>query len=114
MTFVSNVSNHELLDLISKQGFDQFQQPQDPTKPNASFLPEITAELQDSIDSAIKVAEEFNYDYIGLEHLVFGILETPNAHGQKVVGLSQDAVNKLKEVLLNLFVSHNKIGRAHV
>jgi ATP-dependent Clp protease ATP-binding subunit ClpC len=108
MTFVSNVSNHELLDLIAKQGFDQFQQPQDPVKPNASFLPEITTELQDSIDSAIKVAEEFNYDYIGLEHLVFGILETPNAHGQKVVGLSQDAVNKLKEVLLNLFASHNK------
>jgi ATP-dependent Clp protease ATP-binding subunit ClpC len=108
MTFVSNVSNHELLDLIAKQGFDQFQQPQDPSKPNASFLPEITAELQDSIDSAIKVAEEFNYDYIGLEHLVFGILETPNAHGQRVVGLSQEAVNKLKEVLLNLFASHNK------
>jgi ATP-dependent Clp protease ATP-binding subunit ClpC len=108
MTFVSNVSNNELLDLIAKQGFDQFQQPQDIAKPNASFLPEITAELQDSIDSAIKVAEEFNYDYIGLEHLVFGILETPNAHGQKVIGLSQDAVNKLKEVLLNLFVSHSK------
>ena len=108
MTFVSNVSNHELLDLIAKQGFDQFQQPQDPTKPNASFLPEITAELQDSIDSAIKVAEEFSYDYIGLEHLVFGILETPNAHGQKVIGLSMEAVNKLKEVLLNLFVNHNK------
>jgi ATP-dependent Clp protease ATP-binding subunit ClpC len=108
MTFVSNVSNHELLDLIAKQGFDQFQQPQDPSKPNASFLPEITPELQDSIDSAIKVAEEFNYDYIGLEHLVFGILETPNAHGQKVIGLSMEAVNKLKEVLLNLFVSHNK------
>jgi ATP-dependent Clp protease ATP-binding subunit ClpC len=108
MTFVSNVSNHELLDLIAKQGFDQFQQPQDPSKPNASFLPEITSELQDSIDSAIKVAEEFNYDYIGLEHLVFGILETPNAHGQKVIGLSQEAVNKLKEVLFNLFVSHNK------
>jgi ATP-dependent Clp protease ATP-binding subunit ClpC len=108
MTFVSNVSNHELLDLIARQGFDQFQQPQDPSKPNASFLPEITPELQDSIDSAIKVAEEFNYDYIGIEHLIFGILETPNAHGQKVIGLSMEAVNKLKEVLLNLFVSHNK------
>ncbi len=108
MTFVSNVSNNELLDLIAKQGFDQFQQPQDPTKPNASFLPEITAELQDSIDNAIKIAEEFNYDYIGLEHLVFGILETPKAHGQKVVNLSQEAVNKLKEVLLDLFANHKK------
>jgi ATP-dependent Clp protease ATP-binding subunit ClpC len=108
MTFVSNVSNHELLDLIAKQGFDQFQEQMDTSKPNSSFLPEITAELQESIDNAIKVAEEFNYDYIGLEHLVFGILETPGAHGQKVIGLSQEAVNKLKEVLLNLFVSHNK------
>jgi ATP-dependent Clp protease ATP-binding subunit ClpC len=106
MTFVSNVSNNELLDIIAKQGFDQFQQPQDNAKTN--FLPEITAELQECIDNGIKVAEEFAYDYIGLEHLVFGILETPAAHGQKVIGLSQEAVNKLKEVLLNLFVNHGK------
>ena len=109
MTFVDNVSNQELLDIISKQGFDQFQKNVDPNKKQSSnFLPEITAELQECIDNAIRIAEEFNYEYIGLEHLVYGIMETPDTHGQKVIGLTQEAVEKLKNILLDLFANHNE------
>ena len=110
MTFVDNMSNQELLDLISKQGLDQFQtKPIDPSQPRSTnYLPEITPELQSALDNAIRIAEEFNYDYIGLEHLFFGILETPDSHGQKVIGLTGGASDKLRTILNDIFQSHNK------
>ncbi len=110
MTFVDNMTNQELLDLISKQGLDQFQsKPVTTEQPRPSnYLPEITSELQASLDNAIRIAEDFSYDYIGLEHLFFGILETPESHGQKVIGLTGGAADKLKEILTNIFESHNQ------
>jgi ATP-dependent Clp protease ATP-binding subunit ClpC len=110
MTFVDNMTNQELLELISKQGLDQFQtKPTTEKQPRPSnYLPEITAELQTSLDNAIRIAEDFNYDYIGLEHLFFGILETPQSHGQQVIGLTGGASDKLKELLTNIFESHGK------
>ena len=58
MTFVDNMSNQELLDLISKQGLDQFQtKPIDPSQPRSTnYLPEITPELQSALDNAIRMA----------------------------------------------------------
>jgi ATP-dependent Clp protease ATP-binding subunit ClpC len=110
MTFVDNMTNQELLDLISKQGLDQFQTKlvtaEQPRPSN--YLPEITAELQAALDNAIRIAEDFSYDYIGLEHLFFGILETPDSNGQKVIGLTGGAADKLKEILTNIFESHNQ------
>ena len=110
ITFIENVSNQELLDIIQKQGLERFQTdiPDTNKKQNSNFLPEITAELQDCLDSAIKSAEDFAYDYIGLEHLVFGILEIPESNGKKIIGLTEPASHKLREILLNLFNNYGK------
>jgi ATP-dependent Clp protease ATP-binding subunit ClpC len=109
ITFIENVSNQELLDIISKQGLERFQTaPTEDKKQNSNFLPEITSELQECLDSAIKSAEDFAYDYIGLEHLVYGILEIPDSHGKKIIGLTEPAGHKLKEILLNIFNNYNK------
>jgi ATP-dependent Clp protease ATP-binding subunit ClpC len=109
ITFIENVSNQELLDIISKQGLERFQTDQtEDKKQNSNFLPEITSELQECLDSAIKSAEDFSYDYIGLEHLVYGILEIPDSHGKKIIGLTEPAGHKLKEILLNIFNNYSK------
>jgi ATP-dependent Clp protease ATP-binding subunit ClpC len=109
ITFIENVSNQELLDIISKQGLERFQTtPTEDKKQNSNFLPEITSELQECLDSAIKSAEDFAYDYIGLEHLVYGILEIPDSHGKKIIGLTEPAGQKLREILLNIFNNYNK------
>jgi ATP-dependent Clp protease ATP-binding subunit ClpC len=109
ITFIENVSNQELLDIISKQGLERFQNvPTEDKKQNSNFLPEITSELQECLDSAIKSAEDFAYDYIGLEHLVYGILEIPDSHGKKIIGLTEPASQKLREILLNIFNKYSK------
>jgi ATP-dependent Clp protease ATP-binding subunit ClpC len=106
VTFIDNISNGELLEMIRKQGFDKgTKQTGEDSK---SLLPEITDELQSCIDSAIKTAETHNYNYIGIEHLIFGILDTDKSHGQGLMNLNNDNAVKLKEVLITLFDSYNK------
>ncbi len=80
MAFIDNVSNQELLEIIKRQGLEKFQDTNKSKNVNNNniLLPEITDELQLCLDNAIKTAEGFNYNYIGIEHLIFGILETRN------------------------------------
>jgi ATP-dependent Clp protease ATP-binding subunit ClpC len=106
VTFIDNISNGELLEMIRKQGFDKGEKKKE--NPNNSLLPEITEELQTCIDSAIKTAEQHNYNYIGIEHLIFGILDTDKSHGQGLMNLNNDNADKLKDVLNSLFDSYNK------
>ena len=108
ITFIENVSNQELLDIISKQGLERFQTETSPDKKqNSNFLPEITSELQECLDAAIKAAEDYSYDYIGLEHLVYGILEIPESHGKKIIGLTDPAATRLKEILNTIFTNYS-------
>ena len=106
VTFIDNISNGELLELIRKQGFDKTVKKKD--TPGGSLLPQITEELQSCIDSAIKTAEIHNYNYIGLEHLIYGIIDTNESHGQGLMNLNNDNADKLKDVLVSLFNAHNK------
>jgi ATP-dependent Clp protease ATP-binding subunit ClpC len=106
VTFIDNISNGELLEMIRKQGFDKSVKKKE--NPTNSLLPEITEELQTCIDSAIKTAEQHNYNYIGIEHLIYGILDTDKSHGQGLMNLNNDNADKLKDVLNSLFDSYNK------
>lgn len=106
MTFIENVSNQELLEIIRKQGLERFQN-KTPKTANASLLPEITEELQQCLDSAIRIAETYNYNYIGVEHLIYGVLDTGNSHGQQIMNLTESSSKKLKEILVSIFESYN-------
>ncbi len=122
MSFIDNLSNQELLDIINKQGLDYFQNKnksgdndQDKTaktfekSKTTNYLPEITQELQDCIDTAIRTAEHYGYDYIGLEHLVYGLIEVPDSNAQKIIGLTTTARTKLQEILIDVFVTKTTV-----
>jgi ATP-dependent Clp protease ATP-binding subunit ClpC len=110
VAFMDNVSNQDLLEIIRRQGLERFQQfaKKDKTDDNSSWLPEITQELQNCLDSAIRVAENNNYSYIGIEHLIYGILDTKGSHGQLLMNLTESGNQKLKELLNSLFTSYSK------
>ncbi|HEY9886394.1 MAG TPA: ATP-dependent Clp protease ATP-binding subunit, partial [Vampirovibrionales bacterium] len=107
MAFIDNVSNTEMLEIIKKQGLEKFQKSKsDPS--NANLLPEITEELQLCLDNAIKVAENNRYSFIGIEHLIFGILETEESHGKQIMNLTKSSTSKLKTVLEGIFINYNQ------
>ena len=109
MAFIDNVSNQELLEIIRKQGLEKFQSENKAKAENSNvLLPEITDELQLCLDNAIKVAESFSYNYIGIEHLIFGILETKESNGQKLMNLTDSSSQKLKDILNSIFNSYNQ------
>jgi ATP-dependent Clp protease ATP-binding subunit ClpC len=109
VAFMDNMSNNELLEVIRRQGLERFQQYNKPKMEGSnSWLPEITEELQNCLDSAIRVAESNNYNYIGIEHLIYGILDTKHSHGQILMNLTDASSQKLKDILLSLFASFNR------
>jgi ATP-dependent Clp protease ATP-binding subunit ClpC len=110
VAFMDNVSNQELLEIIRRQGLERFQQFAKNSKDGESnsWLPEITTELQTCIDSAIRIAENNSYSYIGIEHLIFGILDTNGSHGQQLMNLTDTSSQKLKDILSSLFISYSK------
>jgi ATP-dependent Clp protease ATP-binding subunit ClpC len=107
MSFVENISNQELLEIIRKQGLDRFQN-QNTQKDDTMLLPEITDELQSCLDYAISIAEKNNYNYIGIEHLIYGILQTEHSNGQKIMNLTPEGSTKLQSVLASIFASYSQ------
>ncbi|MEI6729044.1 MAG: ATP-dependent Clp protease ATP-binding subunit [bacterium] len=109
MAFIDNISNQELLEIIRRQGFQRFQgENKTNSLPNNSLLPEITQELQSCLDSSIRVAEMYNYSYIGIEHLIYGVLETKSSHGQQIMNLTDTSSTKLREILNSIFTSYSQ------
>ncbi|MEM1311866.1 MAG: ATP-dependent Clp protease ATP-binding subunit [Patescibacteria group bacterium] len=108
MAFIDNVSNQELLEIIKKQGMEKTGDSKKSTQGKHVLLPEITDELQLCLDNAIKIAESFSYNYIGIEHLIFGILETSDSNGQKLMNLTDSSSKKLKDILNSIFNSYNQ------
>lgn len=110
VAFMDNISNQELLEIIRRQGMERFSEfSKNQSEDNQTYWqPEITEELQTCLDSAIRVAEQHYYSYVGLEHLVFGILDTKESHGQSLMNLTETSSQKLKDILNSLFSSYNK------
>ncbi len=109
VTFLDNISNQEMLEIIKNQGLDRFQ-PKDEGEFNSdvSVLPEITAELQACLDAAIEVAEKHNYNYIGIEHLIFGIIKTTDSNAKKLMNLSEANAAKLINILESMFAAYGQ------
>ena len=105
MAFIDTMSNSELLEIIRKTGIEKMQ---NLPKMEKNILPEITQELQTCLDNAINVAEKNNYSYVGVEHLIFGILETSSSSGKKLMNLSDESGNKLQDILASIFDSYSK------
>lgn len=105
MAFIDTMSNSELLEIIRKTGIEKMQ---NLPKMEKNILPEITQELQTCLDNAINVAEKNNYSYVGVEHLIFGILETNSSSGKKLMNLSDESGNKLQDILSSIFDSYSK------
>lgn len=105
MAFIDTMSNSELLEIIRKTGIEKMQ---NLPKMEKNILPEITQELQTCLDNAINVAEKNNYSYVGVEHLIFGILETSSSSGKKLMNLSDESGNKLQDILSSIFDSYSK------
>ena len=105
MAFIDTMSNGELLEIIRKIGIEKMQYS---PKNEKNILPEITEELQNCLDNAISVAEKSNYSYVGVEHLIFGILETNSSSGKKLMNLNDESSGKLQDILKSIFESYGK------
>ena len=107
VTFMDNFSNQELFRLIKEFG-DSKMKEEGVKEKSKHLIPEVTSELQKCVNTAIQIADKYNYNYIGIEHLIYGILELKSSRGQALMNLPKDAIKRLKEVLLNVFQSYSQ------
>jgi ATP-dependent Clp protease ATP-binding subunit ClpC len=108
MAFIDGMSNQELLEIIRRIGFENGSNAKNNLQDGEYIIPDITEELQLCLDKSIKIAESFNFPYVGLEHLVFGILDTENSNGQKLMNLNSENIKKIKEILYSVFENYKR------
>ena len=108
MTFIDSMSNAELLDVIRRIGMEHLNGVRNTSVDSAFVIPEITEELQQCLDAAMKIAESYNFPYIGLEHLVYGILNTNGCNGQRLMSLDEERSRKIKEMLVSVFENYKQ------
>jgi ATP-dependent Clp protease ATP-binding subunit ClpC len=104
ITFSEKMSSSELLEAIKQIGFPDLSNKE--AKNRSNIIPEITEEFQVCLDRAIKIAEDHSYGYIGIEHLIYGILDTGDSHGLQIMNLQGNNLSSLKEMLAVLFQTH--------
>lgn len=102
ITFSDKMTSNELLEMIKQIGFPDLSNSQKQINRN-NVIPEITEEFQLCLDKAIKTAEDHSFTFIGIEHLVFGILDTKESHGLQIMNLHGNNLSNLKEMLVVLF-----------
>jgi ATP-dependent Clp protease ATP-binding subunit ClpC len=102
INIIGNMTNAEMLEDLKLRGLSRFQQANPQNKFN-NILPEISPEFQSALDTAIRVADEYGYSYIGLQHLLWGILENPESHGVQLMNMNADGVDRLKEIIESVF-----------
>ncbi len=105
INIMGSMSTQDLLVHMKERGLSRFQPPASSSR--SSGLPEITSEFQAALDTAIRIAEEYGYTYIGIEHLLFGIIDNPQSHGSKIMNLDQGSTGQLKDVIKNMFENYD-------
>jgi ATP-dependent Clp protease ATP-binding subunit ClpC len=102
INIIGNMTNADMLDDLKLRGLARFQTP-DPNNKLNNILPEISSEFQTALDTAIRVADEYGYSYIGLQHLLWGILDNSGSHGVQLMNMNEDGVMRLKEIIESVF-----------
>jgi ATP-dependent Clp protease ATP-binding subunit ClpC len=102
INLIGNLGSGDLLTMMKDKGLGKFQ----PVSATEVHLPEITSEFQAALDTAIRVAEEYGYSYIGVEHLLYGIISDKNSHGAQLMNLDEKTGEQLQSVIVNIFESY--------
>lgn len=92
---------------IKKESFEKALEPK--IKQNKKIIKnlELSVELKKIITRAYLLASNFNYSYIGTEHLIFSIMEIPTPLVKKILNLEKNIQNlnskgkKISEDILN-------------
>lgn len=123
MAFIDGMSNTELLEVIRRLGLETMKEGTTSfevvTNNQTLFFPEITNELQQCLDKAIKIADSFGFPYVGVEHLIYGILDTNGSNGQRLMNLNEQSSKKIRDILYSVFENykkgiHNSSGQSQV
>jgi ATP-dependent Clp protease ATP-binding subunit ClpC len=116
MAFIDGMTDNELLEVIRRLGIETMKDNLanlDVTNPSNNYIiPEVTEELEQCLNKGIKIAETFNFSYVGLEHLIYGILDTPSSNGQKLMNLNDQNSKKIRDILYSVFENYKKGVRA--
>lgn len=62
-----------------------FQENLDQKKPKKNTLPILSEEIKKTITKAYSIAKDFNYPYVGTEHLIHALLETSDPVIKKII-----------------------------
>ena len=77
-----------------------FQENLDQKKMKKNALPALSEEIKKTITRAYSIAKDFNYPYVGTEHLMHSLLDTPDPVIQKLI-VSCDTPSATKSFLEN-------------
>lgn len=99
---IGNMTNTEMLEDLKRTGLGRFQKNEPLNKFN-NVLPEISPEFQQALDTAISVADQYGYSFIGLQHLLWGVLNDPKSNGVQIMNLNEDGVRRLREIIESVF-----------
>lgn len=102
INIIGNMTNTDMLQDLKLRGLSRFQETSEKNRFN-NVLPEISPEFQTALDTAIRVADQYGYTYIGLQHLLWGILDNPQSHGVQLMNMNEDGVKRLKEIIESVF-----------
>jgi ATP-dependent Clp protease ATP-binding subunit ClpC len=108
INLIGNSSIESMLENMREFGLAKFQPKDEAPVRNDTVLPDITSEFQQALDTAIRVADDYGYSYIGIEHLLFGILDNPTSHGIDVMNLGKEGAEQLKQIVVKVFDNYAK------
>jgi ATP-dependent Clp protease ATP-binding subunit ClpC len=108
INLIGNSSVESMLENMREFGLAKFQPKEEKISKNELTLPDITSEFQQALDSAIRVADDYGYSYIGIEHLLFGVLDNPLSHGIDVMNLGKEGAEQLKQIVVKVFENYVK------
>lgn len=115
-----SLGSNILIDLnIKKESFDKTLDLKNKNGKKVIKNLEISTELKKIITQAYLLASNFNYSYIGTEHLIFSIMENPTEKIKKILNLGKnssildaDKLKLSKKILDDSFKGQNMLDKS--